>query len=60
MRVRQKQERLHQMVRDEFEVFGVRANRVLFSAKTGHGVQQLLPLIKTCYENASKRVTTVN
>ena len=46
-----------QMVRDELK-FLEYAPVAFISAKTGHGVKQLLPLIKTCYENASKRVTT--
>jgi GTP-binding protein len=44
-------------IRDEFK-FLEYAPVVFISAKVGIGVNKLLPLIKKCYDSASRRVTT--
>jgi GTP-binding protein len=46
-----------QQIRDELKFLDY-APVVFMSAMKGAGVKQLFPLIKTCFESASKRVTT--
>ena len=46
-----------QAIRDEFKFLDY-APVAFASAKTGAGVQQLFPMIRAAYANASKRVTT--
>ena len=46
-----------QNVRDEFK-FLEYAPVTFLSAAKGHGVQQIFPLIRDCFESASKRATT--
>jgi GTP-binding protein len=46
-----------QKIRDELKFLDY-APIVFMSAKEGRGVSQVLPLIRACYDSASKRVTT--
>jgi GTP-binding protein len=46
-----------QQIRDELKFLDY-APVIFMSAKKGIGVSQILPLVRKCYESASKRVTT--